>query len=120
MFSAWVGRLALSPTNGLEGPGSAPCAAEAAADQLTDTSVRVTRRVIIGASVDYVARLSDPGAGIFRWMYDVQVTGGRRIGACGVVACGVCCSEGRRRGPDADLGFTSGVGIRLPSGGISN
>ena len=73
MFSARVGRLALSPTDGLE---LAPCG-EAATDLLPDTSVRATRRVIVGASVEPVPSMSDPAAGVYRWAYDVQINNAR-------------------------------------------
>ena len=73
MFSARVGRLALSPTDSLE---LAPCGA-AASGALPDTSVRATRRVIAGASVDPQPQMSDPAAGVYRWMYDVQINNAR-------------------------------------------
>jgi uncharacterized protein affecting Mg2+/Co2+ transport len=75
MFSARVGRLALSPTDGIE---LAPCG-EAATDLLPDTSVRATRRVIVGASVEPVPTMSDPAAGVFRWAYDVQINNARDL-----------------------------------------
>ena len=75
MFSGRVGRLALSPTNSLE---LAPCGEAAAAHLLPTTSVRATRRIIVGASVDYLSDRSRPGE--HHWAYDVQINNAREMG----------------------------------------
>jgi hypothetical protein len=59
-FNARVARLALSHTNRGE---LTPCAAEPDAALLPPTSVRATRRVIIGVAVRYIERLSAPAEG---------------------------------------------------------
>lgn len=74
MFSGRVGRLALSPTDSLE---LAPCGEPAAAHLLPTTSVRATRRVIVGASVDYLPDRSRPGE--HHWAYDVQINNARDL-----------------------------------------
>ena len=74
MFNARVGRLALSPTDSLE---QAPCGEPARGDMLPDTSVRATRRVIVGATVERQPERSDEVAGVYRWAYDVQINNAR-------------------------------------------
>ena len=69
-FAARVGRLALSPTDGLERP---PCGTPAPPGVLPDTSVRSTRRIIVGTSVDVLP----PAEDMHRWRYDVQINNAR-------------------------------------------
>ena len=73
-FSARVARLTLSSTD--EG-ATTPCAEEPAEELLQPTSVRSTRRVIVGASTHYLAQQSDPSQGVYRFVYDVQINNAR-------------------------------------------
>ena len=82
MFSGRVGRLALSSTDGLE---LAPCGEAAAAHLLPATSVRATRRVIVGASASPSPRTGGSSnaakrSAPYRWQYDVQINNARDVG----------------------------------------
>ena len=73
-FSAPVARLALSITDRGE---ISPCAAEPIGGTLGHSSVRATRRVIVGANARYVEHMSSPAEGLFRFAYDVQINNAR-------------------------------------------
>ena len=73
-FSAPVARLALSAD---DGGGTPPCGAPAAAGELPTSSVRATRRVIVGASARYLAAASHPEQRLYRFVYDVQLNNAR-------------------------------------------
>lgn len=73
-FDVRIARLALS-ADGL--PENAPCAEEPPEVLLPDTSVRSTRRVIIGVSSRYIEQLSAPADKVWRFVYDVQINNAR-------------------------------------------
>ena len=74
-FSARVARLAL--TNAAGDPVKAPCGDEAPASHVPATSVRSTERIIIGASLDFVAEASKPERGEWAFRFDVQINNAR-------------------------------------------
>ena len=96
-FSARVARLALSDASGRG--VSAPCAEEASESALQPSSVHATRRVIVGANLDYAEQYSKPEESQHQWIYDVQINNARE-GPVTVVAheWRVTTEEEARRG----------------------
>mmetsp|Transcript_66433 Transcript_66433/g.131717 ORF Transcript_66433/g.131717 Transcript_66433/m.131717 type:complete len:192 (+) Transcript_66433:707-1282(+) len=73
-FSARVARLALSASDGGE---RTPCPRIWEEDSLSSSSVRATRRVIVGARVDFLPQRSDPQKGVYTFAYDCQINNAR-------------------------------------------
>ena len=77
-FHARVARLALSSENRGE---NVPCAVEDDDEStLPTTSVRSTRRVIVGASAHAMPQMSKPEEGRYAFAYDVQINNAREGG----------------------------------------
>jgi len=110
-FDAGVARLALSENNKGEQP---PCPTEADETLLHATSVRATRRVIIGANVKFADKMSDIEKDLYRFVYDVQINNAREQA---VTIVGHNWEVATRQGPPT---ITLGEGVGGQAGGAGS